>query len=126
MDDMKDKSPRSMEEIIESFTPEQKKRDTSVGGLKVQNLKMLEELASLGAHFDLSFPRIESLLEWMVEQGVLSIDERLDEQERWERKLRVNLQANLEQIREIRRQQGMDQKRQSGLIVPGAGQAVPR
>lgn len=109
----------------EKMTDAQKKRDHYIGGLKQQNMNMLLEMAQAGARpNDLGIPRVEAMMEYLIEAGIITMDQRLEEQEKWEKRLRSELQPAVTQIREALRQMGQDQRLASGLIVPGAGNKV--
>lgn len=95
------------------------KLDKRVGGLRQINMDLQQELAKSGAGVDVSTARVEKVMEFLTDQGFITQEQRLREQETWELHLRENLKALVEQVREVRRAQGVDVQRNSGLIIPG-------
>jgi|SRR6478609_5511195 len=107
------------------MTPEQEKLDRRISGLREQNMKMLNEIRQAGADVELTFPRVEVMMNFLMKEGIITMDQRLKEQEAWELHLRPNLKSMAEQISAARQAAGQPHQRSSGLILPGAN-GTPR
>ena len=88
-------------------------------GLKQQNVRMIQQLNSAGVQMDLVQPRIEFMMKFLEDAGVITYDQRITEQLHWEQSLRSQLQPVLQQVRETMRARGVPQQTDGGLIIPG-------
>jgi hypothetical protein len=118
-----------------NLTPEQDKIDKRIAGLQQQNKRMLDEITEVGP-VDTGHARVIKLIEFLVDEGILTVDQMLAEQLSWEEQLRPRLQEMLEQARQIKaeytermRQQRLreeamargEDRTPAGLIIPGKG-----
>lgn len=103
----------------ESPDPEMLKREQKLVKIKGQNLRMLEGIQQAGLAVDLTQPRIEKMMEYLELQGLITYEQRIEEQERWEYHLRSQLQPMYQRIRAMSTLSGAPQQTASGLIVPG-------
>lgn len=100
---------------------ELEKLDRRVEGLRNINNELTKELNNSGAGVDVSTARIEKLIEFLIGIGVVTPQQRLQEQEAWELHLRSALKPLVDQVRAARTAQGVPVRRNSGLIIPGRG-----
>lgn len=90
-------------------------------GLREQNVKLFEKLESLGGGADIAPARIEHVLIFLADIGVITEQQRWDEAVLWETALREQLKYAVEQVEQIRAAAIEEQQRQSRvrkLIVP--------
>lgn len=102
-----------------SADPEMRKREERLVKLKAQNQRMKNGIEQAGAVIDLSQPRVEKLMEYLELQGLITYDQRIEEQERWEVHLRSQLQPVWQQVKAAMQMSGVPQQTDSGLIIPG-------
>lgn len=90
-------------------------------GLREQNSKLFERLEGLGGGAEIATARIEHVLVYLVDIGVITEMQRWKEAVRWESTLREQLQHAVEQVEQIRAAAIEEQKRQARvrkLIIP--------
>lgn len=85
---------------------------------KIQNLRnvnsgLADEIESMGQNVDLSVPRLEHFISWLVEEKIITIEQQLEEQEKWERHLRPQLISIRDRIKDaLQKMQAAQQRKQ--------------
>lgn len=82
------------------------KLEARITGLREQNLKSLVLLNKNGRNVDLSTARVEVFKAWLVELGVITEMQLLEEQEKWELHLRESLKPIVERVKTDQRING--------------------
>ena len=107
-----------------SDDPDYAKLDRRVMGLREQNLRFLHQLGQAGAAVDLSTARVEAAMQFLVDLGIITPMQLLEEQEKWELHLRTQLKPMHEEVMNAIRNRGGAVQQPSGLILPGKGARV--
>jgi hypothetical protein len=107
------------DEVQNELTPEQNKLLKRIAGLKQTNKRMVETIEHAGARVNLSEARVERLASFLVDAGVITIDQALAEQEAWELGLREQVQPVYDQVKRAMEMAGVPQQTESGLVIPG-------
>lgn len=110
------------------------KKQRAAGRLRETNAGLMREIESLGGSLDVSVARIEHFIDGLVQIGVLTDEQRWDEQEKWERSLRGQLipvrdkmreafQARTAQMKKLQERQASAEAKQNPpetpkLIIP--------
>lgn len=95
------------------------KVEKRIVGLRDTNGKMMTALQQVGVGMELGQARVDKLTEWLVEQGIITYAQRLEEEERWQMHLREQLKPPYEQLKTQARLAGVPMQTAGGLIVPG-------
>lgn len=98
---------------------EREKKAKHIVGLMNVNQQMLDLIESVGAKANLLPARMKALMSFLVEQGILTVDQQLEEAESWELVLRTELQPAYEQVKRAIEMSGAPRQTEGGLIVPG-------
>lgn len=98
---------------------QKQKAAVRIAGLMHTNERMLNTIESAGVRANLLPSRIRHLTTFLVEQGIMTEEQQINEAEAWELFLREELQPAHEQVKNAMRAQGIPQQTDSGLIVPG-------
>lgn len=93
------------------------KKQRRIMGLREVNVTLVKEIETMGGEVDLIMARIENLIEFLVQQEVLTEEQKWHEQESWERRLRPQLISYRDRLREII-QEAANKRKQPGLILP--------
>lgn len=121
--------------MADDLEKERAKHTRKIQQLRNVNHGLAREIEELGGGVDLTMARMEHLVEWLADLGIISEDQRLDEAEAWERHLRPQLiqirdrikenrnkvmaQAREQQRRmEAQQKQQAQQQQGNGLILP--------
>lgn len=73
-----------------------------VSGLRQQNVNLVQQLTDLGAGIEPGIARIEHLVVFLVEAGILTQQQRWEEAESWELNFRAQLKEAIENIKQFR------------------------
>jgi hypothetical protein len=95
-----------------STTPEEKLQ-RKINLARTTNAGLTREIQSLGGDVDLSTARLEVLTTFLVEIGVLTEEQRLQEQLKWEVNLKPQLIAMRDTIRDRRKRELAAQEAQA-------------
>jgi hypothetical protein len=95
------------------------KAATRIAGLMQTNQRMVDAIEQAGVRANLLPSRIRHLTTFLVEQGIMTEEQQIDEAEKWELFLRSELQPAYEQVKRAMSAAGVPQQTESGLIVPG-------
>jgi hypothetical protein len=89
-------------------------------GLREQNVKLYEELEKLGGGAEIGPARIEHVLVFLVDAGVITELQRWEEAALWEEALREQLKMAIEQLGLIRAKEKEEQEaiRRRRLLLP--------
>lgn len=104
-----------------SADPAIAKRERKIRGIIDVNVQMIEAVSQAGIRVNYEVPRIEHMLDFLVDAGVITYEQRLDEEEKWQLKLRGELQPAYEHLKTAMRMSGQDMQTPSGIIIPGQG-----
>ena len=107
-----------MSEVTEEAA-EEAALNKKIDSLRRVNMQMLSNMKQAGAEIDLGNARVEMLMEWLVEAGLITQLQLLEEQVRWETHLRSQLQPIYQRFKEAVRMSGAPMQSQGGLIIPG-------
>ena len=84
-------------------------------GLREQNVGLFKQLEDLGGGAEIAIPRVEHLIMYLVEVGVISERQRWDEAVAWEEHLRDQLKIAVGQLTVLRAEQKAEHERQQRL-----------
>ena len=98
---------------------EKQKKAVRIAGLMQTNQRMLDHIEKAGVRANLLPSRVRHLTTFLVEQGIMTEEQQIDEAEKWELFLREELQPAYEQVKRAMSAAGVPQQTDSGLIVPG-------
>jgi hypothetical protein len=94
------------------------KLDRRITGLRDVNLALVNELEAGGQVVDIGMARVEKLMHFLVELGLITDYQRLKEQEGWELHLRAQLQPIVHRLREMQAATQRKTKTANKLILP--------
>lgn len=108
------------------LTPEQAKLATRINNLRQRNSDMATEIQQYGANVDLSIARIDHFINFLREAGHFTVQEQLEEAEKWELSLREQLQHFKQQVKDLARQNAQAEKRAKQGLPPVKPPPPPR
>jgi phage shock protein A len=80
------------------------KLERQIATLRTTNAGLTNEIESLGGQVDVATARVEFLMNWLEEQGVISKMQRLEEQMQWEKGFKPQLVRVRDGLREAHQQ----------------------
>lgn len=90
-----------------------------IAGLMQTNQRMLDTIEKAGVRANLLPSRLRHLTTFLVQQGIMTEEQQIEEAETWELFLREELQVPYDQVKKAMSMAGVPQQTDSGLIVPG-------
>jgi hypothetical protein len=79
---------------------EEEKLEHKIGMARTTNASLANEVEAMGGAVDLATARVEFLTSWLVEQGVITNLQRLEEQLKWEQGLKPQLVRTRDALKE--------------------------